>query len=373
MAAAWTCPRCGVENDDYRFTCSACGTVRGAIASPGDGDATRAEPPGTPADPAATSLERTIEGGLRAYLADPAGLEYATFSVAGSEHIYVQFVLSGGALVGETVAERFLPMDERRRVDAVALERLGFRRDFGGNYAQSWAWPIDVPAVAAAAADALRTYRIADDARLVVAHAGGPAAMSAMSDGAPVGTPADAAAAGTLGDAVPGDAAPADRPLWRRIAPQVAVIAVIAVVGSIGAWYFNAGRSASGEIAKSGDLPASELRVGDCFDLKDPTAEDVDDVTARVCADEHEFEVFFAGSLAAGDFPGEAAFSTFVEDECVPAFHAYVGTPYLDSELDIFYFVPTPEVWVEGDRSVQCAVYHPLISRLTGTLKDSKR
>jgi len=361
MAAAWTCPSCAVENNDYRFTCSACGTVRGATAFPGDPNAKGAATLVSPVAPGVITLEQTIEGGLRAYLADPAGLEYATFSVAGAEHVYVQFVLSGGALVGETVAERFLPMDERRRVDAGALERLGFRRDFGGNYAQTWPWPSDVPVVAATAADALRAYRIADDARLVVAHAGGTAAMSDRA-------PADAAPA-----RIPDGGAPADRPLWRRIAPQVAVIAVIAVVGSIGAWYFNAGRSASGEIAKSGDLPASELRVGDCFDLKDPTAEDVDDVTAIMCADEHEFEVFFAGSLAAGDFPGEAAFPAFVEDECVPAFHSYVGTPYLESELDIFYFVPTPEVWVEGDRSVQCAVYHPLISRLNGTLKGSQR
>lgn len=356
MAAAWTCPKCGVENDEYRFTCSACGTVRGATASAGDPDATLATTPTPPAEHSPTSLERTIESGLRAYLADPAGLEYATFSVAGSEHVYVQFVLSGGALVGETVAERFLPMDERRRVDAEALERLGFRRDFGGNYAQTWPWPIDVAVVAAAAADALRTYRIPDDARLVVAHAGGTAA------------PSEAPPAGALEAPEP-----AKRSLLRQFGPQVAIGGIVLLVTAIGAWYFNAGRSASGEIAKSGDLPASELRVGDCFDLKDPTAEDVDDVTAVVCAEEHEFEVFFVGSLAAGDFPGEEAFSIFVEDDCVPAFHAYVGMPYLDSELDIFYFIPTPEAWVEGDRSVQCALYHPLISRLTGTLKGSQR
>jgi len=360
MAAAWSCPNCGVDNDDYRFTCSACGTVRGPTTPAADPDAPLAEAPVSSADPTGVSLNRAIERGLRAYFADPAGLEYATFSVVGTEHVYVQFTLSGGQLVGEAVAERFLPSEERHRVQRSVLEELGFRLVSDANWTRTWPWPADAGSVAATAAEVLRSYGVPDNAALNVATA-------RTTGGLPARTP-DAA------QAAPVEAAePVTRSLLRRFAPQVAIGLGVLLVSAIGAWYFNASRSDGGEITRSGDLPASELRVGDCFDLKDPTAENVDDVTAIVCADEHEFEAFFAGSLAAGDFPGEAAFSTFVEDQCVPAFHAYVGTPYLDSELDIFYFVPTPEAWVEGDRSVQCAVYHPLISRLTGTLKGSQR
>jgi len=361
MAAAWTCPKCGVENEDFRFTCSACGTVRGATASADDPESTRAAAPVPSAEHSPTSLERTIEGGLRAYLADPAGLEYATFSVVGIEHVYVQFTLSGGQLVGEVVAERFLPPEERYRVNRTVLEELGFRLESDANWTRTWPWPADAASVAATAAEVLRSYGVPDHAALTVATA-------RSTGGAPAWTPG----AGQGGPQVEAPE-PVTRSLLRRFAPQVAIGVGVLLISVVGAWFFNASRSGSGEIAKSGDLPASELRVGDCFDLKDPTAEDVEDVSAIVCADEHEFEVFFTGSLAAGDFPGETAFSTFVEDQCVPAFHAYVGTPYLDSELDIFYFVPTPEVWVEGDRSVQCALYHPLISRLTGTLKGSAR
>jgi len=359
-AAAWTCPKCGVENDDYRFTCSACGTVRGPTTPAAEPDAPRVEAPVSAVEPGRASLDQAIERGLRAYFADPAGLEYVTFSVAGIDYVYVQFTLSGRQLVGEAVAERFLPPEERHRVQRSVLEELGFRLETDANWTRTWSWPADAGSVAATAVEVLRSYGVPDNAALTVATA-------RATGGLPAWTP-------EAGETAPVEAAePVTRSLLRRFAPQVAIGLGVLLVSAIGAWYFNASRSDSGEITRSGDLPASELRVGDCFDLKDPTAENVDDVTAIVCADEHEFEAFFAGSLAAGDFPGEAAFSTFVEDQCVPAFHAYVGTPYLDSELDIFYFVPTPEAWVEGDRSVQCAVYHPLISRLTGTLKGSAR
>ena len=42
-------------------------------------------------------------------------------------------------------------------------------------------------------------------------------------------------------------------------------------------------------------MTAADLRVGDCFDLKDPAADEIDDVTAGPCTAAHEFEMFFVG------------------------------------------------------------------------------
>jgi len=170
-----------------------------------------------------------------------------------------------------------------------------------------------------------------------------------------------------------GAPAPAETPFWRRIPLQLVVVGVIALATAIGGWYFNASRSPTGEITKSGDLTASDLRVGDCFDLKDPTADEVGYVAARVCTDEHEFEMFFVGALPEGDYPAEAVFTSFVEQHCVPAFDTYVGKAYLESELDIYWLYPTADAWNEGDLSVQCAVYHPLVNRLIESLKGSSR
>jgi len=161
---------------------------------------------------------------------------------------------------------------------------------------------------------------------------------------------------------------------WRRIVPIVVGIGIALVVAGAG-WYFGAGRSSSGDIERGGDLAASELRVGDCFDLKDPAAEETEDVTALPCAQEHEYETFFVGVLAEGPYPADPdeTFTSYVEDSCVPAFEPYVGKTYADSELEIFWFYPTSDGWASGDRSIQCAVYHPRIHRLTESLKGSDR
>lgn len=164
-------------------------------------------------------------------------------------------------------------------------------------------------------------------------------------------------------------------PIWRRIPLGLfAGIAIALVVAGAG-WYFAAGRSSSGDIEKAGDLAASDLLVGDCFDLKDPAAAETEDVTGLPCGREHEYETFFVGVLPEGPYPTDpdATFTKYVEDNCVPAFGDYVGKTYEESELEIFWFYPVADGWESGDRSVQCAVYHPRIHRLTGSLKGSTR
>jgi hypothetical protein len=147
----------------------------------------------------------------------------------------------------------------------------------------------------------------------------------------------------------------------------------IAAVVVLGGWYFAAGRDDAGQITDAGSLASTELRVGDCFDLQDPSADMVEDVDAKPCSETHEFEVFLAGSLADGGFPGEPAFDEYAFDNCLPAFEELIGVPYEESELDIFYLVPTRDSWSDGDHEVSCAVYDPLQEELTGSLRGANR
>ena len=186
---------------------------------------------------------------------------------------------------------------------------------------------------------------------------------------APVGTPAAAAAAPAVEPVPP--AAPV--PLWRRIPIGGLLFLVLVVGGGIASWYFSADRSETGEITGAGDLQATDLRVGDCFDLKEPEATEIGDVTATPCTQEHEYELFYQASLPEGDYPAETAFEQYVKDNCLTTFSTYVGKAFEESELDIYWLYPTDDAWRDGDRSVQCAVYHPRVARLTTSLKDSKR
>jgi hypothetical protein len=149
-------------------------------------------------------------------------------------------------------------------------------------------------------------------------------------------------------------------------------LAVIGL-GAVSSRYFSAGRSESGEITKSGDLAVNELRVGDCFDLKDPDAEELDDVSARPCTEEHQYETFFVGTMADGAYPTDAAFEAYVTANCDPAFEAYVGRAFQASQLAVGWVGPTVDGWNDGDRSIQCVLDDPQAPRLTGSMKGSSR
>jgi hypothetical protein len=171
-----------------------------------------------------------------------------------------------------------------------------------------------------------------------------------------------------------GGAASAAKPLWRRIPIGWVIVAVLVFGGGIANAIFNANRTPDGEINKGGDLSATELRVGDCFDLKDPAAETIGDVSALPCTEPHKYEVFFVGSMPTTqrDYPSEDELDSYVERYCNPTFYLYVGRIYAESELDIFTLSPTNEGWGEGDRSVWCSV-HLGDDRLSASVKGSKR
>lgn len=197
-----------------------------------------------------------------------------------------------------------------------------------------------------------------------------PAARNApMWSAAPPGS-AVPAADSTLATTIP---RPAPVPIWRRIPLQWILVGAFLLVPAIAGVIANASRASSGEIVKGGDLFASDLRLGDCFDLKDPKAKQIGDVHAVPCTSEHEYETVFTGSMPAGSFPSDATMEDWITGHCEPAFEAYVGVAYEDSRLEAFNLTPSREAWDDGDRSIQCSVSDPGIHRLTESLKGSAR
>ena len=159
------------------------------------------------------------------------------------------------------------------------------------------------------------------------------------------------------------------KPLWQRIPVGWIIFGVIVFGGAIGGLIFNASRGSSGEIDRGGNLLITDLRVGDCFDLKDPAADEVEEVSAVPCAQEHEYELMHVGVMPDGDYPTDAQFSDWLDANCTPAFEAYIGSPYETSIYEVSWFSPTSIGWLSGDHTVQCAVSHPTERRLTGSLR----
>lgn len=111
------------------------------------------------------------------------------------------------------------------------------------------------------------------------------------------------------------------------------------------------------------EVAGTGISVGDCFE--DPPLEVVD------CTSPHHSEVFGVVELAGEEFPGEQDVVEQTEEFCLSAFSEYVGTDYMDSSLDFFYYYPTKAMWASGDREVFCEAVTMDGSPLEGTVAGS--
>jgi len=130
-------------------------------------------------------------------------------------------------------------------------------------------------------------------------------------------------------------------------------------------------RGPDGQVEQPVEISFASLRVGDCFELTDPSDPGTAGVRTVPCADEHVYEVFFVGNMPDGAFPGDTAVLTFANDNCVPAFEAYVGVPF---EQSIWYASPVgpnENSWSEGDRHVTCQLHNQTETPVTGSARDS--
>jgi hypothetical protein len=164
-------------------------------------------------------------------------------------------------------------------------------------------------------------------------------------------------------------APPGSRWSWLLRFWWIGLVIVIALGGAL----FAARRDEGGQIVGAGDLQVFDLQPGDCFDLKDPTDEEVADVEAKPCNEPHEFEMFLITTLPDGEYPDETTFVGYLERECLPAFAEYVGTSYEQSRLDIYWLTPTEPGWGAGDREMQCAVFDPIDEELTESMRGAER
>ena len=115
---------------------------------------------------------------------------------------------------------------------------------------------------------------------------------------------------------------------------------------------------------------AFELTTGQCFN--EPDSEEVLNVEIVDCAAPHDLEVYETADLPDPTFDA-AAVDTGAFEICLAAFDGFVGTPYADSELDIYYLIPSEESWADGDREVVCAVYDLSGDQMTGTAENIRR
>ena len=93
----------------------------------------------------------------------------------------------------------------------------------------------------------------------------------------------------------------------------------------------------------------ADLAVGECFD--DGNAEGV---VRQPCTVAHDGEIIGVVTLPEGPYPGDNGVDKAADRACTHDFTKYVGKSLDDSELDLYYWTPTEDLWNDDDRLVVC-------------------
>jgi Septum formation len=189
-----------------------------------------------------------------------------------------------------------------------------------------------------------------------------PADPSGYQPGAPADSGTYSGAIPGAGDGPAGWAPSAGAAPTRKRRPIRAIVLIAVVVLIIGA----------GLVLTQGQKNASDLAVGDCFEVPTKTT-DIDTVKSGPCNESHTGEIFFVGNYPdAATYPADADFEQFAQDQCNPVYTSYVGAS-LDStpDLTVGFFYPQSEGWSNGDRVVKCYVTRVDGGPMTKSMKGS--
>ena len=149
----------------------------------------------------------------------------------------------------------------------------------------------------------------------------------------------------------------------------IAAGTVAAVIGFTAA----AERNDSGEIVSAGSVGAFEVQVGDCFDDEAFESDEISEVPAVPCSQEHDNEVYAAFDLT-GEWPGDERVAELADEGCLERFAGAIGKTYEDSEIAMTTMYPSQGSWKNrDDREVLCVGYHMELEKLTGSIIGSRR
>ena len=117
-----------------------------------------------------------------------------------------------------------------------------------------------------------------------------------------------------------------------------------------------------------------DLLPGDCFNDADVLFDEATGggtVTLVSCDAPHDNEAIYAYEFPDTPFLSQQAVYDHLDELCPAAWPDYVGIPYENSALYMFYYYPTSESWSAGDRRAVCVAYDGNLEPITGTVNMS--
>jgi hypothetical protein len=118
-----------------------------------------------------------------------------------------------------------------------------------------------------------------------------------------------------------------------------------------------------------------QVATGDCLrDIGPGQQLSTDNARPADCEGAHDGEVVGTTDIdgAPGSpYPGEAAMEAVANRDCFSLFAAYVGIPYEQSRLGMYYVGPSQQTWERDDRIIACIALPPEGEQLTGSVRGT--
>jgi hypothetical protein len=136
---------------------------------------------------------------------------------------------------------------------------------------------------------------------------------------------------------------------------------ILAIIGFAISECSSADRNDSGDIVKSGDVQASDTRVGDCYNELPADGETFSSINAVPCNEAHQYQLFYRGSSTLSSFSEETARqeAEAVCQEAANTLFSQMSAIKYDAfqSADLGYFYPTSKSWASsGDRKLECLI-----------------
>lgn len=108
------------------------------------------------------------------------------------------------------------------------------------------------------------------------------------------------------------------------------------------------------------EVTVFDLEQGDCIEDVEAIfggqdqVDEVENVGIIDCEQPHTGEVYHVEIMEQEELPEMAELASIAETACLDQFEPFVGSPYLQSDLEFAYFHPTPLSWQHGDHNITC-------------------
>lgn len=137
------------------------------------------------------------------------------------------------------------------------------------------------------------------------------------------------------------------------------LVLVLLIGGGIAAYHFAtadpAQRNSNGQVSQSGNMDATDLKVGDCFDAPSATS-GISTIKAIPCSQAHDSQVYAEPQITESSYPGDSTLQTEAKNDCGSSSAQSVISSSAPSSAGIADYFPQDATTFADQSYIICAL-----------------